>query len=331
MAKNINLFISSLTSGFIKINNSEALSTENTIFMEIELSPYVLVEFYPISSLRSDIKPLPTFITLFFTNELKFTGNNAHLIKYTQDTYELIFEENLLDFTAPKLLIEKNISFNAQNILINVFTLKENNIIIKDNQYILIHSSHIELVDPKIHTLTVDNYFLIVIEDKKTGYLLIVNKTLDLDIAYEDISSYFNEDKIIKENIFKDSKKRKSTLTFSFNNGYYDLKNITNKGDIINTNIPKDNRLLAFLFIESYLANFENECLGYLTPSLKEKIDFDSLKTFFKDFVDIKENIYTNEDKYPILLIYKKEEGYYFASFLNISIKNNLIDNIIIT
>lgn len=98
----------------------------------------------------------------------------------------------------------------------------------------------------------------------------------------------------------------------------------------MNFNVPKNDLLFTYLFIDSFLAGFENECMGYLSDTLKEKIDFETLKSFLGEFVDIKQNIYVLEKDAPLVLVYKKEDGYFTTAFLKVEIKNNLIDNILV-
>lgn len=221
MCKNIKLFISSYTQGFVKINNGKAFNAENTLYIELEIDTEVLLEFCPISSGKASHKALATFVKLYFDGSLKFIGENVELIKYNFDTYELVFKENKLEYSSTNVMSQKLLESGNAKILVTLF---ENKVVVQDENFLVSHVCPIVLAKPSIFSYSFGGDFYVCVEDKTSGYLLIINHSKNFDVAYEDTCSMLKENKVFKKICYLDSKKRKSTSTFKNENGYFVLE-----------------------------------------------------------------------------------------------------------
>lgn len=316
----INLFFHSENSGFIKLNNILLGETLNVLKVSIKNPDGFLLEFFPPNT--NDF--LSFSARMSFSTTLEIESEFVEIVKFDFENYLIILKQKpLVEPQVPKTSFFENFILDKKPITINLLDSYEQTLLVSNGERFLTHIPKHKIINPKV-----------VINDK-LGLFAIYNNAIcildsDLNVIFEGKNCKLSSDfkTVTVKNEFTDIKKHLIIQTFNFSSNTYKLAKTEFMDDKPNQKI-NSNKTVIFLFLESLVAGFEKECLGYLTEDLRDSTDFTKIQDFILPFENYYECLSANDDQEDCIFIsYKQQKNVYLVHKLKFIFEDGKIADV---
>ncbi len=284
--------------------------------------------FFPL-----DNKSLPYSCQVSYENgQLVCSNNLSSYVEFPNKNFELYFVPFIIKYSKPTLICTKTLDTNIGKVCINIFNNNNDSTcsliqVLKNNEIILEHQTLGKINNCDIQDKFIDNgYFVFIsgqIQDYEYLLVLVVDKSIETNLELIAHQVELHPDCIKTLTKCFDIHKRGKVIEYSVVNGKFAEK--TNYLVAINDNVKIKDELIPYAFFEALKVGDIKKCREYLSDELNESVDDEHLVSYFNDFEEVRQDVYTNEDS-SVILIYKNANNY-VGKICKLEFKNNKIDN----
>ena len=312
------IYLKSQQPALIEINNSQYILENSEQYHIVNLQQDTLVKYYPISH-NTCATSLPKVIKLTMT---RLNNKDLVVTQFSNNVYEVVIKPTLVCHAISNE--ETQLVINNTEYTIKLYSSYHSHITIVSQTDTFVHEVDFELTN--LTAITKNNYIIIQANCKDKVYLLIVDT--DYIIQEEKLYNSLELNDMLLKGFLEQEDMAKHGIIVSYN---LSTKPYTVTQEVVYINnsptITKNELLLPYAFLEAVKVKNYKLAKHYLSKQLSNKLSEQHLYSFFGDFVDIRQNIFTNKN-YPVALIYGKNNNLH-AQLYAFEIQNNKINNII--
>ena len=288
-----------------------------------------VLTFFPLNN-----KTLPYSCVISSENgKIRSSSNLCSVVELPMQNYELYFLPYSIQYNKPLLIKDEMLDTIIGELEIRIYNMEGRDRasqiqVLSKDKIMLDYQSTSCITQVNITSKYINNeYFILIqgaIEDYQYLLVLSVNQNVDVNLELVANQIEIHDDCIKTLSKCFDIHKHGRVHVYKVQNGkfYRDEEYLV----IMNDNVKINADLVPYAFFEALQLKDIHKCREYLTEELNNGVDDEHLLSYFGQFQEVRQNIYTNDNS-SVVLIYKNDDNY-TSKICKLTMIDNKIDNI---
>ena len=297
------------------------------LYCKVDSNKFVLT-FFPL-----DNQTLPySCVINYESGKVNCSSKLCSVVELPMNNYELYFAPYIIKYKKPHQVANKNFETPIGKLDVRVFNNEyiggvSQIQVVKNNEMLIDFQASSLISNVNIQSQYVSNeYFIFVsglVQDYEYLLAISVNEIAVISLELIAHQVEIHEDCIKTLSKCFDIHKHGKVNVYKVKNGkfYKDEDYLV----VMNENVSIQPDLIPYAFFEALKVGDIKKCREYLTSELNDSVDDEHLKSYFGDFEEVRQNVYTN-DSSSVILVYRNDDNY-ISKICKLSMLGNNIDN----